>query len=45
MAVTGMVGVFALATMYHTQLCLYRAVKEIRKCNKDSGESVAGAGS
>ena len=30
LAVTSMVGIFALAIMYHTQLCLYRAIKEIR---------------
>jgi hypothetical protein len=38
LAVTGMVGVFALATMCHTQLSLYQAIKEIRK-NKDNSES------
>ncbi|HIJ64936.1 MAG TPA: hypothetical protein HPP77_03215 [Candidatus Hydrogenedentes bacterium] len=36
LAVTGMVGVFALATMSHMQLCLYRAIKEIRKSKDDS---------
>ncbi len=35
MAVTGMVGVFALATMDHQTLCLYRAVLEIRKNTRD----------
>lgn len=38
LAVTGMVGVFALATMYHTQLCLYRAIKETRKSKENPGE-------
>jgi len=36
-AVTGVVGMFALATMYHAQLCLYRAIKEIRKTREDAG--------
>ena len=31
LAVAGIIGIFALATMYHTQLCLYRAIKEIRR--------------
>ena len=43
LAVTGMVGIFALATMYHTQLCLYRAIKEMRKNKEDPGEPIAGA--
>ena len=39
LAVTGMVGVYALAIMSHTQLCLYRAIKEIRMTTRDLGES------
>jgi hypothetical protein len=30
-AVTGIVGVMALSTMCHTQLCLYRAIREMRQ--------------
>lgn len=30
-AVTGILGILALATMCHTQLCLYRLIKEMRK--------------
>jgi hypothetical protein len=37
MAVTGMVAIFALATMYNAQLCLYRMIKEIRKNKETSG--------
>ena len=43
LAVTGMVGMFALSTMCHTQLCLYRAIKEMRKNKEDPGEPIAGA--
>jgi len=34
MAVTGIIGIMALATMSHTQLCLYRALKEFRQMSK-----------
>ena len=44
LAVTGMVGIFALATMCHTQLCLYRAIREIRKNKERSGEPITGTG-
>ncbi len=37
LAASGMVGVFALATMSHAQLCLDRAIKEIRQ-GKDASE-------
>ena len=42
-AVTGMVGVFALATMCHVQLCLYRAIKEMRKNRESPGEPITEA--
>lgn len=45
LAVTGMVGIFALATMSHAQLCLYRAIKEIRKNTESTGQPITGAGS
>ena len=45
LAVTGMVGVFALATMSHTQLCLYRVIKEIRMNTDKPGELITGADS
>ena len=38
MATTGIIGIMALATMSHTQLCLYRALKEFRQMNKPTGE-------
>ena len=44
LAVTGMVGIFALSTMCHTQLCLYRAIKEMRRNKENSGERVTVAG-
>jgi len=38
MATTGIVGIMAMATMCHTQLCLYRALKELREMNRPTGE-------
>ena len=39
-AVTGILGILALATMCHTQLCLYRLIKEMRKQEEDkSGQT------
>ena len=40
-AVTGIVGIMALATMCHTQLCLYRALKEFRQMRTTTGEQDA----
>lgn len=37
-AVTGMLGILAWATMCHTQLCLYRLIKEVRKQKEDKNE-------
>ncbi len=34
MATAGIVAIMALATMCHTELCLYRALKEFRQGNK-----------
>ncbi|MBN1384475.1 MAG: hypothetical protein JW983_06340 [Elusimicrobia bacterium] len=31
LAVTGIAGIMAVATMCHSQLCLYRTIMEIRK--------------
>lgn len=33
LAVTGIIGIMTLATMSHTELCLYRALKEVRQIN------------
>jgi hypothetical protein len=37
-AVTGILGILALATMCHIQLCLYRLIKEMRNQEEDKSE-------
>lgn len=39
LAVTGVLGLFITGNICHTQLCLYRAIKEIRKQKENSAKS------
>jgi|GEM_PF-3739563 len=41
-AITGVAGMMALATMCHSQLCLYRAIKELRELANPTGEQASG---
>ena len=39
-SVTGILGILAMATMCHTQLCLYRLIKEMRKQEENKSEQM-----